>query len=184
MKDKKCRWCKNKFTPSNSMQIVCGISCAVDRAKDIREKKNKLFTPESVKKARKQLKQLSDSDRSVWLRKAQAACNAYIRARDKGKPCISCDKPDNGNHQRHASHFRSVGACSSLRFNEKNIYASCQQCNTTKSGNLLEYRIRLVEKVGAAEVEWLENHNEVTKHTIEELKEIEQEYKRKLKELS
>ena len=180
----KCKACKKAFTPFNSMQKACSPECALKLVELQKKEKKKLFSSESVKKARKQLKKLSDSDRSVWLRKAQAACNSYIRARDKGKPCISCDKPDNGNHQRHASHFRGVGACSSLRFNEKNIYASCQQCNTTKSGNLLEYRIRLVEKVGAAEVEWLENHNEVTKYTIEELKEIEQEYKRKLKELN
>jgi len=179
---KTCK-CGAEFVQYTSLMNKCA-KCLADNARVKREEKNKLFSSESVKKARKQLKQLSDNDRPTALRKAQSACNSYIRARDKGNPCISCDKPDNGSHQRHASHFRSVGACSSLRFNEKNIYASCQQCNTTKSGNLIEYRIRLVKKVGAEEVEWLESHNTITRYSIDELKEIEQKYKRKLKELN
>lgn len=182
MKDKKCRWCKNKFTPSNSMQIVCGISCAVDRAKDIREKKNKLFTPESVKKARKQLKQLSDNDRPTALRKAQKACNAYIRKRDENLPCISCGRFHSGKYD--AGHYRTVGSSPENRFNELNIHRQCSPCNTQLSGNLIPYRVNLIKKIGLEAVELIENSNKPKKYTLDEIKEIEQEYKLKLKELN
>jgi len=98
-------------------------------------------------------------------------------------PCVSCDKPDDGSHQRHASHYRSVKACSRLRYDERNIFASCAQCNAHMSGNLLEYRIRLVSRYGQERVDWLESQNGVTRYTIEDLKRIKQEFKDKLKEL-
>jgi 5-methylcytosine-specific restriction endonuclease McrA len=102
-----------------------------------------------------------------------------VRIRDRGKPCVSCGKPDNGTHQRHASHYRSVGACSSLRFNLKNVYASCQQCNTSKSGNLLEYRIRLKARYGESLVEWLESQNEPKRFEIEYLKRLKTLFNKK-----
>lgn len=110
--------------------------------------------------------------RQDWLREAQSAVNAYVRERDRGKPCISCDKPDNGLHQRHASHYRSVKACSILRFNLRNIHASCATCNAVLSGNLLEYRIRLVRMKGSDFVEWLENQNQPITYSVEYLKRV------------
>jgi len=50
-----------------------------------------------------------------------------------------------------------------------------------KSGNILEYRIRLVKKIGQAAVDWLEGPHEPKRYTIDELKEIKAEYKSKLK---
>ena len=72
-----------------------------------------------------------------WAKEAQEGVNLYNRARDKGRPCISCDKPDVG--VRNASHYRSAGACSSLRFNTFNNHASCYSCNCSLSGNLLAW---------------------------------------------
>ena len=114
-----------------------------------------------------------------WMIEAQHAVNAFIRVRDNGKPCISCDKPDNGSHQRHASHYRSVGACSSLRFNTWNIHASCATCNSVLSGNLIEYRIRLVKKEGAERVEWLEGQNGIVRYDIEYLKRVKRIFKKR-----
>jgi len=107
--------------------------------------------------------------------------NKYVRLRDKGKPCISCGKLDDGTHQRHASHYRSTAACSSLRFNTKNIYASCQQCNTTKSGNLIEYRISLIKNHGEELVHWLESQNDVVRYDIEYLKRLKKIFNKKIR---
>jgi hypothetical protein len=76
-----------------------------------------------------------------------------------------------------------VKACSALRFNPRNIHSSCAQCNTHLSGNLIEYRKRLVERFGPEEVEWLESQNSIVRYTIDELKAIRDEYKQKLKAL-
>jgi hypothetical protein len=107
-----------------------------------------------------------------WMREAQDAFNGFIRVRDAGRPCISCDKPNDGYHQRHASHYRSVKACSALRFNTWNVHASCMQCNAILSGNLVEYRVRLTKKIGAGRVELLDNCNDIARYDIEYLKRV------------
>lgn len=162
-KPKKCRACKVKFQPRNSLQVACSPRCALDIAKDAREKRER----KEIKEAKQRIK-----TKAEWLREAQVAFNAFIRIRDQGKPCISCDKPDNGNHQRHASHFRSVGAASHLRFNVLNVHASCATCNGVKSGNLLEYMKRLPNKIGKDKTDWLLNANFEKRYSIEYAKRV------------
>jgi len=130
---------------------------------------------------RRDKKEYYDNDRKHQLKLTQKACNEYIRARDKGIACISCGKPDDGTHQRHASHYRPAGTNKQLMFNELNIHASCMQCNAIKSGNLVDYRISLVNKIGIEKIEWLENYQGDYKYTIEDLKEIREYYKDKIK---
>lgn len=171
---KKCKSCKEKFTPYNSTQTACNLICALD-----------IVEAAKAKKARKELREGRERLKSVtdYKKEAQTAFNSYIRARDKGKPCISCDKPDNGQHQRHASHYRSVGACSSLRYNTFNVHTSCATCNSVLSGNLIEYRIRLVKKLGIERVEWLECQNEVTRYDVDYLKRLKKIFNKKTKGL-
>jgi hypothetical protein len=47
----------------------------------------------------------------------------------------------------------------------------------------VEYRINLVQRIGLAAVEQLEGPHEPKRYTIDELKAIRDEYRRKLKEL-
>lgn len=176
VRQKKCRQCGDSFKPWNSTQIVCSIDCARDYAKLQRATEYRAET-------RKRRKELNMASKSYVLKKCQETFNKYIKIRDKGQPCISCDKPDNGQHQRHASHYRSVAAQGSLRFHEMNVHTSCAQCNTMKSGNLIEYRIRLVKKIGAEMVDWLEKDHQPQKLSIEEIKEIRAYYKQKIKSL-
>ena len=166
-KRKKCKSCGDLFTPFTTLARTCSVKCAIEDGGEAKKQAVK-----TEKKAnRKELKKYKEKNktRSQWANEAQISVNSYIRARDRGKPCISCDKPDNGQHQRHASHYRSVGACSQLRFNTFNIHASCATCNSILSGNLLEYRIRLIKKIGAARVDWLECQNELVRYDIEYL---------------
>lgn len=176
----KLQTCKapiNSFAKSETLHEKKGF-CSFDHMvewgstqarKTIQRKEKK-----KVREARERLK-----TRSEWLREAQKEFNRYIRLRDKGKHCISCDKPDDGTHQRHASHYRSVGACSALRFNTFNVWASCAQCNSVKSGNLIEYRIRLRKLAGDDRVEWLESQNEPRRYSIDYLKRLRRVFKRR-----
>ncbi len=152
----------------------CGFECLGEHgAAKARQRRDRIERKET-RIAKERIK-----TRSEWLREAQSAVNAYIRERDRGRPCISCDKPDDGSHQRHASHYRSVGACSALRFNTRNIYASCAQCNAIKSGNLLEYRIRLRRIYGDELVEWLESQNGVVRYGIEYLRRLKRVFNKR-----
>lgn len=176
---RKCAYCKERvreYIVINT-QAFCDYEHAAKYAYENRQKGAELIH-------RQKKKELKGNDIQLRKKSAQTAFNAYIRARDSGSCCISCDKPDNGSHQRHASHYRSVKACSFLRFNEDNVHASCMQCNSHMSGNITEYRLRLINKIGIDKVEWLECQNEPKRHTCEELKEIELKYKAKLKALS
>jgi hypothetical protein len=52
-----------------------------------------------------------------------------------------------------------------------------------KSGNLLGYRPRLIEKIGIEAVEWLEGPHEPKRYTVEQLKAMTAEYRAKTREL-
>lgn len=144
------------------------------KAREARAAERKAYN--AAKRARKE----AVKTRTQWAKEAQQAVNSYVRLRDAGKPCVSCDKPDDGSHQRHASHYRSTKACSILRFNLKNIYASCAQCNTMESGNLLEYRIRLRARYGDNLVEWLESQNGTVRYDIDYLKRLRDVFRKRV----
>ena len=107
--------------------------------------------------------------------------NKFIRARDADKPCISCGRFHGG--QWHAGHYLTTGARPELRFNELNIHKQCQPCNTHLHGNLVLYRVNLIDRIGLDMVEWLEGPHEPLKLTREDLIELRNTYRRKAKEL-
>jgi hypothetical protein len=83
----------------------------------------------------------------------------YIRNRDKGKPCISCGKK----RTLQAGHYYSAGQHPSLRFNEDNVHGQCLSCNYYMSGNLINYRINLTDKIGLDRLEALEEQVNLSK---------------------
>jgi hypothetical protein len=181
---RKCGGCGSYFRPETKFPgpvAWCSFECAMRISGKRKEAAQKRFQQEERKEHRQAKERVKT--RSEWLKEAQAAVNAYVRERDKGNPCISCGKPDDGSHQRHASHFRSTKACSVLRFHLHNIHASCAQCNNQLSGNLLEYRRRLSAIKGPEYVEWLENQNEPRRYGISYLARLKLVFKRKLARL-
>lgn len=58
-----------------------------------------------------------------------------------------------------AGHYRSRGSASHLRFNLLNIHKQCVKCNRFNSGNAVDYRIRLIKRIGEDNVIRLENNN-------------------------
>lgn len=173
-KIKTCRNCKDKFEPYTSLQKFCNksecIRVFVAEAKEKEWKKKKA-------KIKKELLTVQD-----YVKLAQQTFNKYINARDKGLPCVSCGKTING--RVNASHFWNANNHWAVRFDERNVHSSCITCNQFLSGNLLEYRTRLIQKIGQAEYDSLEEEAKKTrKYSIDELKEIITLYKSKLKEL-
>lgn len=177
-KETKCKVCGCYFVKTiSSTQKVCSPKCAIILSKEQARKKR-----EKQEKAERRERKAKLKSRSEWLKDAQSVFNKFIRLRDKNEPCISCGKHHKG--QYHAGHYRSVGACPELRFCELNVHKQCAPCNDHKSGNIIEYRINLVKKIGVDKVEWLERQDhEPKKYTIEDCKEIIKYYKAKIKEL-
>jgi hypothetical protein len=93
------------------------------------------------------------------LAKCQTVFNRWVRERDSGKKCISC-----GSYNiAHASHYYPVGMYSGVRFDEDNVHASCISCNTYKHGNLHEYRLGLLERIGKERLELLDHKARIYK---------------------
>ena len=173
-KFKKCKVCKSKFQLFRTTQKVCSPNCAIALAKVDGAKKEK----KSHSAAKRKLK---DEDRSFQLKKTQRIFNTYIRLRDLSDTCISCGRHHSG--QYHAGHYRSVGANPELRFLPSNCHKQCSACNNHLSGNISNYRINLIGKIGEAAVADLERSHPPKRYTIEDLKEIQSIYKLKTKEL-
>jgi uncharacterized Zn finger protein (UPF0148 family) len=179
MKDKTCKVCKRKYTPYRAMQIACGSVCGYKYAQTQQEKKRKAEEKEERKNIREAKKKLKT--RGELLKEAQAEFNKYIRLRDDKAPCISCQRHHRG--QYHAGHYRSVGANPELRFNENNCHKQCSACNNYLSGNLINYRINLIKKIGLDAVEELEGWHEPIKLTREDIIDLKKTYRALVNEL-
>ncbi len=190
IKPKKCKApsCGKHFKPTMTTQKVCSVDCARAIAK----------CPKLQKVAARAIAQQNRTDakarrerlktRREHMAEAQVAFNAYIRERDVGLPCISCDSLPSDHDlitgsRWDAGHYRSVGACPELRFEPLNVHRQCVKCNRNLSGNAVEYRIRLVKRIGADQVDWLEGPQKPQRLTIEDLQAIKALYRQKLRDL-
>lgn len=181
LKPKTCKnkQCKKKFVPVKPMQSVCGWECAAAHAETLRIKREASEARRVRKETKEKLVKLKSL--SEWLREVQRHCNLYVRLRDANEPCISCGRYHQG--QYHAGHYRTTKAAPHLRFNLDNIHKQCQPCNAHLSGNITEYRPRLMAKIGAERLYALENNNEVHRYTIEEAKELLAKFRGMCREL-
>jgi len=165
---------------------VCHYTCGL-AIKDVNQEKARKAIDQRERREIQVRKEKLKS-RADHLREAQAAVNEYVRLRDAQLPCISCDSIPSDHDlitgsRWDAGHYRSVGACPELRFEPLNIHRQCVKCNRNLSGNAVEYRIRLVQRIGADKVAWIEGPHPARKYTVDEIKAIKAEYRAKTKEL-
>jgi hypothetical protein len=180
---KKCKICKESFTPYNSLAVACSPKCALEVAV---QKKNK--------KQKKELLAFRQADKNIPKLRAEAqkAVNAYIRLRDFDLPCISCGEiSGEGDYLKgskyDAGHYRARGGLGKhLAYNCFNIHKQCVYCNRSLSGNIVEYRKGLIERIGIERVERLESDNGYRKFDrvyLERIKKIFNKRVRHLKKL-
>ncbi|KPG69118.1 recombination protein NinG [Pseudomonas libanensis] len=187
-KPKKCRVaaCGAPFVPLRLGQAVCSPACAILDAPKNQDKTRTAIAQRERREIKVRKEKLKS--RADHLREAQAAVNEYVRLRDAHLPCISCDSTPNDNDlmtgsRWDAGHYRSVGACPELRFEPLNIHRQCVKCNRNLSGNAVEYRIRLVQRIGVEMVAWLEGLHPARKYTVDEIKAIKATYRAMTREL-
>lgn len=172
--------CRSSFIPQRLGQAVCSPKCALATVEVQKAKEKKSLAQagrRDIKVRKEKLKSRADH-----MKDTQQAFNAWIRARDAGQPCISCGTT--ADVQYCAGHYRTTGSCPELRFEPLNVHLQCNKnCNLSKSGNILGYRPRLLEKIGAEMLAWIEGPHEAKKYTIEQLKAMTAEYRAKTREL-
>ena len=169
----RCKNCKDKFEPIRFNHKYClKDECIKAFVEEVKVKQWK----ETKTRMKNDLKTLQD-----WLKEAQTIFNKYVRLRDSGLWCISCNLPPK---KKNAGHYFSSGGHSNVRFDEDNVHLQCEACNTFLSGNLLQYQIGIQKKIGAQKLLELQKRAHITKKwTIDELKEIIETYKKKVNEL-
>jgi hypothetical protein len=170
---KACKVCSKPFTPARPLQAVCSPRCAgkLGKLRKAAEKAADRERKEAIKK------------RSEWEEECRRIVQKIARLRDRDDGCISCHLPATWGGQWHGSHFRSVGACSVLQFHLWNIHKSCSSCNRDKGGNIANYRPRLIEKIGADRVDWLESQNGTFKPPIDYYKKFKRVMGKRLRRL-
>ncbi|HID3222832.1 TPA: recombination protein NinG [Enterobacter cloacae] len=193
---RKCKVCGEYFVPKfHDIRIRwCSPEHGAILAMEEREKEKVKAAAKRIKeqkeaekagRKRRQEKRESLKSKSQWDKEAQSAFNRYIRIRDEGKECVSCGNPLLGKSNYltgsaiDASHYRSRGAASHLKFNVFNVHSACTRCNRQLSGNAVEYRIRLIERIGLERVERLESDNEPRRFDIPYLQRVKSIFTRK-----
>jgi hypothetical protein len=169
---KACMVCGDAFQPARPLQRVCTLVCA--RKVPIVARKKERAESRRVRARLEELRPLS-----YWVKQAQTAFNAWVRERDKDRPCVSCQCPTA--KQWHAGHYLSTGARPELRFDEQNVHKQCSQCNEYLSGNLVPYRDELIRREGRLTLRRLEGPQEPKRYRADDLKAIRDEYRGRLK---
>lgn len=194
---RKCKQCGKKLPADEGFKtptmFFCCRECAFEygksqaiKAQERAKKKAAQLLKEKEKDSRARTRAQKEALKTVnqLAAEAQTAFNAFIRIRDCHQTCISCGKPlkqfegANG-HMFDAGHYRSRGAASHLRFNTFNVHAQCVNCNRNKSGNVVDYRINLIKRIGLERVERLEQDNTPRKFSKEYLRRVKKIFSKK-----
>lgn len=183
----RCPHCKGKLDHGQRIHPDCIDGYAeAQAAKAERAEAKAARAAAKVERAETRRRKEAIKTIPVLIKEAQHAFNAFIRARDQEQPCICCGRPlgdgDVGG-AFDAGHYRSTGSASHLRFHEHNVHAQRKQCNRYGAGRAVDYRIGLISRIGLEAVEALEAQNVPHKWTREELIQIRDTYRAKLKEL-
>ena len=184
---RRCKHCGEYHFRDVGIMVPSGWFCCMAHAIEYAREKSQRLAARNAKQASQdttrahKARVMDVKPLSYWMKRAQAAFNAWVRERDKDQPCISCGRHHQG--QYHAGHFRPAGSNPEIRFEPDNCHKQCSVCNAHLSGNLTMYRQALIEKIGLARVEFLEGPHEPKRYRKEDYQAIEAEYKQKLKEL-
>ena len=122
---------------------------------------------------------------SQLIKQLQPIFNKFIRLRDKGKPCISCNQHK---EDMQAGHFFAVGGYSGLRFDEDNCHSECVKDNNFNESHLIGYGDNLLLRIGKDRLRALKMRSQAYKRegvkwSRIDLREKIEYYKEKVKEL-
>jgi len=152
VKPKKCRNCKQTFTPKRStLEVVCSLPCALAVVKKKIAEKEK----QATKDFKAKVNHFNRNDPKYVKPKLQTELQAIARTIDSGLPCLAT-----GNFgQIHGGHVFSKGSHPQMRYNLHNIHRQNAQSNHSHNDDGL-LREKLAEEYGQ---EYLEKLKELRK---------------------
>lgn len=186
-KTRRCSSCRKKVPADScfvsSLRAFCSSDCLMQYTRSEKGKKDRKKALHSdIRQRKEKLKTKGD-----YTKEAQQAFNAYVRARDKGKTCISCttllhDNSVGGGYD--AGHYRSVGSSPHLRFRLDNCFGQCKKCNRYLSGNVANMRVGIVWRYGQQHLDTVEADNDTKHYTVADLQRITKIFRKKLKKIT
>ena len=185
-KTRRCSNCRKKVPATEAFVSQFKAFCSYECLK-VFTVKNLETLYDKVRKEKRQIDKIkrdSLKTKGQWTKEAQVAFNAYVRARDRHEGCISCglrtaDNATGGDWD--CGHYRSTGSAPHLRFHLWNAHKQCKKCNRYLSGNVAQYRVGLIWKLGHEKVEWLESQNASKNYSIADLKRIKRIFTKRLR---
>jgi hypothetical protein len=180
----RCKGCEKYFKRETLIPVNGGkfhsIECMTRWGYENRQKGYDKLKQAKKKENAKKKKAFYDSDLKTRKKAAKLACHKYIKLRDKGLPCICCNRALDGKID--AGHYLESGNNPKIRYDEDNIHSQSVYCNQYQGGNSDDYRGNLIKKIGLKRVERLESmKGGSVKRTPQDYKEIEDYYKSKIK---
>lgn len=136
-----CKSCYTKFLSSDDPKAVKIRSQAIIKGRKKLEQEMK----QSWNKRRESIKTKLET-KSDLEKKLQKEINLIVRLIDKGHKCISSGRELGNSYD--AGHLYTTQAQPTIRFNLFNIFAQSVHDNQYKSGNELEYFLRVGELFG------------------------------------
>lgn len=181
---RRCAQCRKKVPTESAfiggLRAFCSVEHLLEFTRSVSgQKAVKKSIRAETRKAKESIKRRSD-----WTKEAQVAVNAWVRHRDLGKPCISCGSmpAQKLGGTMDAGHYRSTGSAPHLRFLTTQIHAQCVKCNRHLSGNVADYRIGLIERIGQDKVDAIESDQTIRRYDVEYLKRLKSVFTRRLRQ--
>ena len=173
---RKCTGCKARFNASGMIKLPAGyfhsIDCSIQYAQAKQDGARGKQAAKSNADARRvqkaeRAKHRADKDRikkrtgkNGHYQALKVAFHYYVKhVLRKGEPCYTCGKQQSSSDAGgafHVGHFIPAKEVDPRRFMSENVRIQCYSCNAMNSGRRAEYRMALIDEMGAAHVGWLE----------------------------
>lgn len=182
---KSCR----EYHPALSMLITpvgafCSNEHAIQYARNKQQRARDALRKENAKARKERVRHFRLNDVAHQKKLTQTVANQLAMLLDKGRPCISSGVPDDGKpRKRNASHFKSRGSNSFLRYSMLNLHAATAHDNNFKSGNIEGYRKGLLERYGQWIIDYLDNAPRSKVWTSQELTELRRLYNEEIRHI-
>lgn len=159
-KQKLCKVCKDKFTPStyHPFAVWCSPTCGYEWQKVLKSRKEKETEKDRINFDDKE--QLQRIKANAYPKKyksyLQDEINKLSRMIDArfDHLCIDCGKPYG--KQTDGAHYHGVGGNSSTRYNLHNIHSAKSDCNQYSDTHKDGYRKGIIDRYGEGYMEKIE----------------------------
>ena len=188
-KEKECPTCLHMFKVQKLGQKTCwSVGCvSAYIVKKDREKKEKTNRKDLRELNRKNKKWQHKNTTPVFNRMRMLQEFEWFKVRGIAPHCISCGNSKTTDFC--CGHFKTVAARGDLRYDPINTYLQCNfHCNSSKSGNVGEYRKGLLRRFGLKQAKAIIEHCEAAvpsniQWTWEGIEQVRKDARKEIKRL-